>query len=99
MVAAQAVVKKSASTTALEISERMKELAATGEWNRIEEILVSLEAAVMDIPEDERRKTIIEVQRCASTITDQAREARQDVTGKIHELRKGQAAKKAYGLS
>jgi len=99
MVAAQAAVKKSASTTALEMSEHMKELAAAGDWNRIEEILVSLRAAVLDVPEDERRKTIIELQRCASMIADQARHARQDVTGKIHELRKGQAAKKAYELS
>lgn len=99
MVAAQATVEQSASTIALELSAQMEVLASYGDWDQVEELAVRLRAVVMNVPENERRSVIKAVQRHTEKVTDQARQARQDVTGKIHELRKGQAAKKAYELA
>lgn len=99
MVASQAVVKQSASTIAIEMSAQMEVLASYGDWDQVEELAVRLRAAVMDVPENERRNVIKAVQRHTDKVADLARQARQDVTGRIHELRKGQAAKKAYELA
>ena len=99
MVASQAAVKQSASTIAIEMSAQMEVLASYGDWDQVEELAVRLRAAVMDVPENQRRNVIKAVQRHTDKVAEQARQARQDVTGKIHELRKGQAAKKAYELA
>jgi len=98
MVASQAAITESAATIALEMAEHMETLAAAGEWDQIEDIVARVRGVVMNVPENERRAIIQSVQRSAERVADEARMARQDVTGKISELRRGQAAKKAYEL-
>ena len=107
MVATQTVVHRSASEgahedaleEALVMSGQMELLASAGEWGQVEEIAIRLRDVVKNVPEDKRRRIIVEVQRRTGIVADQARQARQEVTSKIHELRIGQAAKKAYELS
>ena len=107
MVATQTAVRRSAPEDTLEdgledalvMSGHMEVLASAGEWDQVEEIAIRLRDVVMNVPADKRRNIILEVQRRTEIVADQARRARQKVTGKIHELRKGQAAKKAYELS
>ena len=98
MVASQAALADSAKTIALEMAEHIETLAAAGEWEEVEDIVVRLKSTVMKVPEAERRAVIVAVQQSLEEVAAAARNARQDVTIKVTELRRGQAAKKAYEL-
>lgn len=98
MVASQAAVAESASTIALEMAGHIETLAAAGEWEDVEEIVVRIKHTVAKVPESERRAVIVAVQQSLEKVATAARSARQDVTIKVTELRRGQAAKKAYEL-
>jgi len=89
----------SAAAAALEISERMHDLASDGEWDEIESLAVELRRAVMTVAESDRRPLLLALQRSTATVTAEAKAAREDIGGKISELRRGQVAKKAYELS
>lgn len=89
----------SAAATALQISERMQDLASDGKWDEIESLAVELQRAVMMVAESDRRPLLLALQRSTAAVTTEARAARKDVGGKISELRRGQVAKKAYELS
>jgi len=98
MVASQAVLEAQPVSIVLQLSEEMEALATAGEWEQIEDVAVRLRAAVMNVPEAERRSVLLAVQRSTEKVAAGARQARQTVTGKISELRLGQVAKKAYEL-
>ena len=98
MVANPAVIAETAATIALEMAEHMKALAAAGDWDEVEDTSVRLRRAVMNVPEADRRGVILAVQRSTDIVATEARKAHQTVTGKISELRRGQAAKRAYEL-
>jgi len=98
MAANQAAVAQSAASIALEMSEHIETLAAAGDWDEVEDIVVRLRSAVMNVPESERYAVIHAVQSSLEKVADRAKSARQDVTVKVTELRRGQAAKKAYEL-
>jgi len=98
MVASQAALAETATSIALEMSEHIAMLADAGEWDDVEDIVMRLRSAVMRVPEAERLAVILEVQRSLEKVATAAGSARQDITGKISELRRGQAAKKAYEL-
>lgn len=98
MVASQAVLDESPISIALHIAEQMQTLAVAGEWQRIEEITPQLQRAILNVPESERRPVLLEVQRSLLHVADAATHARQVVTEKISDLRRGQVAKKAYEL-
>ena len=98
MVANRAVLEETPASFVLEMAEQMEALAAEGEWERIEDIAVRLRAAVLGVPEPQRRSLLIAVQRSTDRVVAGARQARQAVSGKLSELRRGQVAKKAYEL-
>lgn len=98
MVASQAIMTNSTATEALDIAKRMEAHAEAGDWDQIEVLAERLRTAVTDVPEAERRAVLIAVQRSIDNIAAGASRARQTVSGKIAELRRGQVAKKAYEL-
>jgi len=98
MVASQAVLAESAADIALEIAEHMESLAVAGDWEHVEDVTIRLRGAVMDVPEAERAAVLHAAQRSVQKVAAEAKKARQAITGEMHELRKGQAAKKAYEL-
>ena len=98
MVANPAAIRDSAASTVIEMSERIEALAAAGEWDQIEALTVRLQAAVTKVPEAERRAVLLAVQCSIDNVANAASRARKDVSGKLTELRRGQAAKKAYEL-
>ena len=53
---------------------------------------------VMNVPESERRDIMLKVRRSTERVVAKATEARADVTGRLSELRRGQAAAKAYEM-
>jgi len=98
MVASQAVLAESPAQVALALVEQMEAFAETGEWDHIEDVAIRLRGAVMDIPETERGPVLIAAQRGIEKVEAEAHKARRAITGEMHELRKGQAARKAYEL-
>jgi 5-methylthioribose kinase len=98
MAANPAVFHDSAASAVIEMSERIEALAAAAEWDQIEDITVRLQAAVTKVPEAERRAVLLAVQCSIDNVANAARLARQSVSGKLTELRRGQVAKKAYEL-
>lgn len=89
----------SQAAAALQISERMQELVGAGEWDEVESLAIELRRAVMAVAETDRRPLLLALQRSTTALAADAKAAREDVGGKISELRRGQAAKKAYELS
>ncbi len=89
----------SAAAIALQLSERMQNLASRGEWDEVETIAAELEAAVMSVDESERRPVLLALQHSTAAVETEAHAARNTVGGKISELRRGQVAKKVYELS
>ncbi len=98
MVASQAVLAESPAHIALALVEQMEALARAGEWEHIEDVAMRLRGAVMDVPESERGPIIVAAQHGIERVAAAATDARKTITGEIHGLRKGQAAKKAYEL-
>jgi len=98
MVASQAVLAESPAHVALALVEQMQTLAEAGEWEHIEDVSIRLRGAVMDIPEPERGPVLLAAQHCIEKVAAEANKARRVITSEMHELRKGQAAKKAYEL-
>ena len=89
----------SRAAAALQLSERMQELAGAGEWDEVESLSIELRRAVMAVAEADRRPLLLALQRSTAALEADAKAAREDVGGKISELRRGQVAKKAYELS
>ncbi|MGI9247856.1 MAG: hypothetical protein ACR2QI_02500 [Woeseiaceae bacterium] len=98
MVARPEAITETAANIALEMAEHMEILAAAGDWDDIENIAVRLRRAVMNVPDAERRAVVLAVQRSNEKVALEAGRAHRTVTEKISELRRGQAAKKAYEL-
>lgn len=98
MVAQPASLKHTAEETVLAMCARMEELAIAGDWDDVEDIAARLRTAVMLVPEVERRAVLLRVKRSTEKVEAGAKKARENVTDKLSELRRGQAAKKAYEL-
>ncbi len=98
MAASQDAVEESTVSIALEMSQRIEALAEAGEWDQIEDVVIRLRAAVTAVPPAERRTVILAAQRSTEKVAASAKQARQTVSGKLSELRRGQVAKKAYEL-
>lgn len=98
MVASQARLAETPESVVLQLSEHMEALASAGDWDEVEDIAVRLRSAVLNVPEADRRPIVLAVKRSTEKVSAEAQKARQTVTGKISELRRGQAAKKAYEL-
>lgn len=81
---------------ALDIAAQMAGLVERGAWSDVENLAVRLRAAVMNVPEAERRQVILDVQRVTNKASAEAEHAQRDVTEKLSALRRGQAATEAY---
>ena len=97
MVAHTAVVEGQAVADTAELTASMEAYASNGDWSRVEEIAVKLRAAVMQVPEAQRRGAITALQRSMEKVQTLAQDARTDVTGKLAALRRGRDATAAYG--
>ena len=97
MAASQAAIQR--TLTAAEMTATMEAHAASGDWERVEEILVKLRAAVLEVPERERRDTVLAIRRSVEKVQGLAQSARNDVTGKLSQIRRGRDATKAYSVA
>lgn len=101
MVASQASMTRPPETPesiVREMSEHLVTLAEAGDWEEVERITARLRGAVMNVPEERRRSVVIALQRSLQKVAETAAASRQGVRGRLSELRRGQAATKAYDL-
>lgn len=96
MVASQARMTETPEMIVQQMSEHMETLASNGDWAAVENLAVRLRAAVMNVPEEERRAWLIAAARSTERVAAEAESARQDVTGRISAIRRGQKATQAY---
>ncbi|MGI9271250.1 MAG: hypothetical protein ACR2QT_05705 [Woeseiaceae bacterium] len=96
MAATQAEVQQSPDSIVLEMSQVMETCAASGEWERVEEIAETLRGAIMQVPERRRRDALLAVQRSIEQVHTLAQGARNEVGDQLSVLRRGQDARKAY---
>ena len=98
MVASHAAMQDTPQAVVLEMAEHMETLADAGDWTEVESLAVRLRAAVMRVPETDRAPILMAVQKSTERVSEKARAAREDVTGRISAIRRGQAATKAYDM-
>lgn len=96
MVASQQVMQQDPQAVATDMSESMEACALHGEWDRVEEIAAKLRAAVMQVPEEQRRETLLIAGRSIARVQTLASEARADVKDKLSAIRRGKDATAAY---
>ena len=96
MVASQAAVQRRPEAVALEMAASMEEHATAGEWERVEDLAKRIRGAVMQVPEDQRRDVLLNVQRHIQHINDMAVKDRGDIADRLSVIRRGQHAARAY---
>lgn len=96
MVASHAVMEQGPRGVVMEMTATMESFAASGDWERVEEIAIRLKHAVMAVPEEQRREALFEAQRGMDQVRALALEAKSEVTGKLSAIRRGEDARRAY---
>ena len=99
MAANPAAVTQTPESVVLEMAEHMETLAAAGAWSELEDLVVRMRSAVMQVSEAERHDVLVAVRQTTERVSLAASNARQEVTGRISAIRRGQIAAKAYGVS
>ncbi len=94
--ATNAASQPSAESMVQEMALSMESCAAAGDWDRVEEIAISLRHAVMLVPEGVRRESMLTAQRSLEHVHSIAHDAKSDVTDKLSVLRRGRDATRAY---
>ncbi len=99
MVANRATTEGSPGQMARDMAKNMEELAANGQWDGVEQIVVRLRSVVLEVPEQDRREVMNFINACLERVRTQALTSRGEVTGKLSEIRRGRDAARAYGGS
>jgi hypothetical protein len=97
MVANQARVDANPADVAMDMVARMEALAASGDWSRIEQLVVRLRNTILEIPESERQATITSISHCLERLQIKVLVSRGEVAEKLSDIRRGQVATRAYG--
>lgn len=97
MAANSAALQPPTLAATAELTASLEAFARSGDWGRVEDIAVKLRAAIMQVPEKQRREAIVAVQRSMEKVQSLAQDARIDVTGKLAAIRRGRDATAAYG--
>lgn len=74
----------------------MEALAAEEDWQGVENISENFGRVVLQIPADERRDTLLAVQRSIENVQAAALEARHQVSDKLTSIKRGKDATRAY---
>ena len=97
MVAQQQSIEQDPQVVVAEMTASLETFARHGEWERVEEITAKLRTAVMQVPEHERRDTLLTVRREIERVQMLASDARGAITEKLSAIRRGKDATAAYG--
>jgi len=96
MVASQAVMEQGPEHVVQELTASMEAYAASGDWERVEEVAARLKRVVMQVPEDRRRNAILAASRVAEQVESIARTAHDDIGARLTAIRRGKDATRAY---
>ncbi len=96
MVASQAVIEQGPDSIVLQLSASMEAHAASGEWERIEEIAARLHSVIMAVPGHQRREVLLAAKHSMEKVQTLAHYARSDVAEKLSAMRRGKDATRAY---
>ena len=99
MVASQAVLEHGPIREVAEVSARMEAQAASGEWDKVEDLAGKLRSAVMAVPEPQRRDALLMAHRTIEHIQELASVARQTTAEKLSAIRRGRDATRAYATN
>jgi hypothetical protein len=96
MAGNHALQEQSPAEIVQEMATAMEAMAMQDDWERVEDIAVRLRAAVMQVPEYERRSLLLAVRHSTGKVHAAAEKARDKVTDKLSALRRGRDAAEAY---
>ncbi|MDH3350138.1 MAG: hypothetical protein OEM60_04920 [Gammaproteobacteria bacterium] len=99
MVASRAAVQHRRDSNISKMLADMEACATSGEWEKIEELAVKLEAAMLEVPEADRRELLQAAQRSMERVQTIARGARNDLARKLSSIRRGKDATRAYAAA
>jgi len=87
------------AAVAMQLATRMEALAASAQWDKVEQLTVRIRNTLLEIPDRERRAAVLEVTQSFERVQTLALASRHDVTDKLSEIRRGRAATAAYDQS
>lgn len=96
MVASQAVMSETPGTIVREMSEHIEMLVTEGDWPEVENMLVRLRGALLNVPEAERHELLEVVQRSTEKVALEAERARAELASRLSTLHRGRRATTAY---
>ena len=96
MVASQAAMEHGPEQVVQELTASMEAHAASGDWERVEEVAARLERVVMQVPEDRRRDVLLTASSAAEHVASIARTAHDDIGARLTAIRRGKDATRAY---
>ena len=96
MVAKSAVMPQSPDTVVLEMESSMQEYASVGDWEKVGELALRIQSAIMQVPERRRGDAILAARSSMEQVRSLARNARNDVASQLFAIRRGKEATKAY---
>jgi hypothetical protein len=96
MAGNHAILDQTPAEIVQDMAETMESMASEGDWERVEDIAVRLRAAVMQVPEHERRSLLLAVRHSTDKVHAAAESARHEITGKLSGIRRGRDATRAY---
>lgn len=97
MLADDATLDIDPVTHVLEMVARMEALAVSGEWAGTEQLAECIKAAVLEVPENDRRRVVTAVAHGLERVQTQVLSSRNEVTEKLSAIRRGRVARRAYG--
>ena len=80
----------------LSLNDHMEELAATGEWQQVFELLARRDAMLIELEDSEQKAALLAAQRSTEQIRSMAYSARHVVAKKLTDLARGQKATDSY---
>lgn len=99
MVASQAVMQHGADARVSKMLVEMEAHAASGEWEKVEELTLKLKNAILAVPDSEQRETLLAARRSMEQVQSIAQDAKNDVSDKLSSIRRGKDAAKAYAAA
>lgn len=86
-------------SNAEEMTARMEELAAAGEWSKVSQLAARVQQALLEVPESEREAAMLGARRRLARVQTKALASRNDISAKLSQIRRGQQAAQAYAES
>ncbi|NNF41326.1 MAG: hypothetical protein HKN64_08085 [Woeseiaceae bacterium] len=80
------------------VLEQLEAHAVAADWDDVEALTAKVRLLVLEIPAANRRSALLAAQRCVNRAEAAANSAREALSGRLRDLSRGKAAKKAYEL-